>query len=259
MTCPRCGVSGEGNFCSSCGAALGTPQCASCGHEAQPGARFCNQCGGSLAAGGAPGAAPAKAAQGEGATANLGWWLAGALMAGLILVIGWPIYGPGGQTQRSSPTTNPALDASSVDLASMTPREAADRLYDRVMTAVSVGNQGEALNFLPMAIAAYERAVPLDADGSHHLASLLREAQRYDEALAVVARALGDNPDHLLVLSSAGDVASALGDEDAAQGYYQHLLDVWEGEMAKGLPEYEAHRALMPLIRRRAEGFLSRG
>ena len=113
----------------------------------------------------------------------------------------------------------------------MTPREAADRLYDRVMTAVSAGNQGEVLGFMPMAIAAYERAAPLDADGVHHLATLLREAQRYEEAMAVSAQALENAPDHLLLLSSAAEASAALDDDDAARGYHQQILDVWEAEM----------------------------
>ena len=260
MTCSRCGASGDGKFCSSCGAALGTPECPSCGHQSQAGARFCNQCGGSLAAGAGQGAVPATAGTGDSPTANMGWWIAGALLAGLILVVAWPIYGPGGQTPPPSPAQSPgALGASAVDLASMTPRQAADRLYDRVMTAVSAGNQGEILGFMPMAIAAYERAAPLDADGVHHLATLLREAQRHEEAIAVSAQALNDAPDHLLLLSSAAEASAALDDESAARGYYQHILDVWEAEMAEDRPEYQAHELLMPMIRSAAEDFLSGG
>ena len=218
MTCPRCGTSGDGKFCSSCGAALVAPKCPSCGHESQAGARFCNQCGGSLASGAGPAPVAPAGGSGEGATANLGWWISGALLAGLILMVAWPIYGPGSQTSPPSPTQSVGgLGASGVDLSSMTPRQAADRLYDRVMTAVSIGDQREILNFMPMAIAAYERAAPLDPDGSHHLAMLLREAQRHDEAMAVSAQALENAPDHLLVLSSAASASAALGDEDAAR------------------------------------------
>lgn len=260
MNCPRCGASGEGKFCSSCGVALGTPECPSCGHQSQAGARFCNQCGGSLAAGAGEAAVPAAARSGDGATANMGWWIAGALLAGLILVVAWPIYGPGSQAPPPSPAQSPgALGASGVDLASMTPRQAADRLYDRVMTAVSAGNQGEVLGFMPMAIAAYERAVPLDSDGVHHLATLLREAQRHEESMAVAAQALEGAPDHLLLLSSAGDASAALDDDAAARGYYQHMLEVWEAELAEERPEYLAHERLMPMIRSAAEDFLSGG
>ena len=260
MTCARCGASGDGKFCSACGAALVAPECPSCGHQSQPGARFCNQCGGSLASEAGQGAVPAGGGSGDGPTANMGWWIAGALLAGLILVVAWPIYGPGSQIPPPSPSQSPGgLGASGVDLTSMTPREAADRLYDRVMTAVSAGNQGEVLGFMPMAIAAYERAAPLDADGVHHLATLLREAQRYEEAMAVSAQALENAPDHLLLLSSAAEASAALDDDDAARGYHQQILDVWEAEMADARPEYLAHEKLMPMIRSAAEEFLSGG
>lgn len=262
MNCPRCGTSGDGKFCASCGAALIAPKCPSCAHESQPGARFCNQCGASLAGGvgqGAAAGAPADSSK-EGVTSNLGWWMAGAMLAGLILVIGWPIYGPGGRTQSPAPAQGAGIvDASSVDLSSMTPRQAADRLYERVMTAVSAGDQGEVLRFMPMAIASYERAAPLDADGIHHLASLLREAQRHEEALAITLQALEDTPDHLLVLVSAAEASVGIGDDDAARGHYQHILDVWDAEMAKGVVDYELHDRLMPSIRSAAEGFVSGG
>ncbi len=260
MTCPRCGASEDGKFCSSCGAALGAPKCPSCGHQSEAGARFCNECGGPLAAGAAQGAAPPTGASGDGATANMGWWIAGALLAGLILVVAWPIYGPGSQAPPPSPAQSPgALGASGVDLSSMTPRQAADRLYDRVMTAVSAGNQGEILSFMPMAIAAYQRSAPLDADGVHHLATLLREAQRHEEAMAISSQALEDAPDHLLLLSSAAEASTALDDDASARAFYQHILDVWEAEMAEDRPEYLAHDRLMLMIRSAAEEFLSGG
>ncbi|MFV2008033.1 MAG: hypothetical protein ACC667_11320, partial [Longimicrobiales bacterium] len=180
--------------------------------------------------------------------------------AGVILLAAWPIYGPGNQTPPpSSAGGSGALGVSGVDLTSMTPREAADRLYDRIMTSLAAGKQDEVLSFLPMSIAAYERAGPLDPDGANHLATLLLEAQRPEEALAVSVQALEDAPDHLLALSSAAAAAALLGDDDAARRYSQHLLDVWETEMAENRPEYLAHQRLMPIIRSAAEEFLSGG
>jgi TPR repeat protein len=53
-------------------------------------------------------------------------------------------------------------------------RDAADRLFDRVMRAVAVGDSAQAGALLPMAIAAYQRARPLDHDALYHLSVLQR-------------------------------------------------------------------------------------
>ena len=87
MKCPSCGATAEsGRFCASCGAALGKPECSRCGHKPPAGAHFCNQCG--TAMGASPTITQASGNQ-------VAWWMAGALMLGLILVIAYPVYGPG--------------------------------------------------------------------------------------------------------------------------------------------------------------------
>jgi len=49
IICPQCGKPcGEGKFCSNCGAPVGLNQCPRCGATAQPGAKFCNECGNKL-------------------------------------------------------------------------------------------------------------------------------------------------------------------------------------------------------------------
>ena len=143
--CPSCGAAVEGGrFCANCGAALGTPKCASCGHKPPAGARFCNQCG--TAMGGSP---PVAVGSGN----RVVWWMAGALLVGLILVIAYPVYGPGRSATTPTPVAaGPLAGPAGVDLSSMTPREAADRLFNRVMTAVAADDSTEVVSFLPMAI-----------------------------------------------------------------------------------------------------------
>lgn len=44
--CPQCGKpAGNGKFCNSCGAPLGTNRCPSCGAEVALGLKFCGECG----------------------------------------------------------------------------------------------------------------------------------------------------------------------------------------------------------------------
>ena len=250
MKCPSCGTAAEGGqFCANCGAALGTPECPRCGHKPPAGARFCNQCG--TAMGAAMGASPTT-------THTLGnqvvWWMAGALLLGLILVIAYPVYSPGRPAAAPPPAVaGPVAGPAGVDLSSMTPREAADRLFNRVMTAVSVDDSTEAGMFLPMAIAAFELAEPLDTDGKFHLVLLHLTGQFNAEALEGAEEILSEHPNHLLGLAMAGDASLALGDSTSARRYYRRWLDSYETETAKDLLEYRDHAAMFAEMQVTAE------
>jgi hypothetical protein len=141
-----------------------------------------------------------------------------------------------------------AAGASGVDLNSMTPREAADRLFTRVMRGVSAGNDAEVQSFLPMALAAYDRAMPLDADGLFHRALLQITAADPDAALATAEEGLADAPTHLLLLSAAAEAQTALGNEAEARAIYARILEAWASEIGSGLADYEAHQQMMPEI-----------
>jgi hypothetical protein len=233
--CPSCGASltGEGRFCTTCGTPLG---------KGEPGPSL----------GGGPGTAASRA----------GWGVAGLLLAALVLVIAFPaINASSGGTTGGPPVmaggggAGPGV-APNVDLSAMSPREAADRLFDRVMRAVQRGDTTEVFNFVPMAVAAYDRAQPLDADGFFHLSLLQAVSFDFTGALATAQTALSSDPDHLLLLSAAAGAAAALADTVAAARYYRHALDVYDVQRALGLPEYEEHAALLPLLRTEAESFL---
>ncbi len=51
MNCPSCSQDNpqDAKFCNQCGASLAV-SCPGCGHESPPGSRFCNQCGHQLTA-----------------------------------------------------------------------------------------------------------------------------------------------------------------------------------------------------------------
>jgi len=290
-SCPRCGRESRGNFCSHCGGSLGEVHCNQCGSKAEPGARFCNTCGAPIAAAAGGGAAgvgagrvAAGAGSGAGATARGGassvaagegdggnptaWWVAGGLFIALILAVVIPplqraqddAQGPAGATNApfaGGGAGGAAVPgAASTDITSMTPIEAADRLWTRVMTSVEAGDSASVQMFLPMSIAAYERARPLNADGLFHLSVLQRMALQPEEALATAEEALAAHPDHLLALSAAAGAAADLGREGRARELYGKLLDVWDAEMAKGLEEYELHSRMLPDLRAEAEAYL---
>jgi hypothetical protein len=138
----------------------------------------------------------------------------------------------------------------------MTPREAADRLFNRVMTAVSTNDSTEVVSFLPMAIRAYELAEPLDADGTFHLSMLHLTATLDEEGLADAEAILEELPDHLLGLAAAGDASLALGDTASARVYFTRWLDVYDVEIARDVPEYQDHTQMIPGMRTRAEALV---
>ena len=141
----------------------------------------------------------------------------------------------------------------------MTPREAADRLFNRVMSAAAQEDPAEANSFLPMARDAYELARPLDEDGLFHLSLLQRAGGDFQASLDTALEGLRQNPNHLLNLSSAAEASLQLGDVGGGREYYQRLLDSWDGELASGRSEYDEHAPLLPLIREDAEAFLAGG
>ena len=202
-------------------------------------------------------AAGGKGAQGDVASgANIGWWMSGALMVGLILLIAYPVISPDRQVSTPPPASSAATGAAAVDLSSMTPREAADRLFNRVMTAVSTNDSTEVVSFLPMAIRAYELAEPLDADGTFHLSMLHLTATLDEEGLADAEAILEELPDHLLGLAAAGDASLALGDTASARVYFTRWLDVYDVEIARDVPEYRDHTQMIPGMRARAEALV---
>ena len=202
-------------------------------------------------------AAQSKAVQGKAEQgANIGWWMSGALMVGLILLIAYPVISPDRQASTPPPASSGATGAAAVDLSSMTPREAADRLFNRVMTAVSTNDSTEVVSFLPMAIRAYELAEPLDADGTFHLSMLHLTATLDEEGLADAEAILEELPDHLLGLAAAGDASLALGDTASARVYFTRWLDVYDVEIARDVPEYRDHTQMIPGMRARAEALV---
>lgn len=288
--CPECGKPARGNFCQHCGAALGGRFCNQCGWELAAGGRFCNQCGAAVGAGaGAAGAAEAGGAE-KGAErpkrggasrtdpppqhddrraaaasmvggSNLPWWIVGVAMFGLILAVGWSMVRPGQPAAPAgaggAPAGNPAAGQGTTDITDMSPREAADRLFNRIMQAAASGDSLGAQQFMPMALQAYERARPLDSDGLYHLSLLQRTGFDAEGALATAQEILAEEPNHLLGLQAAAEAALELGRTDEAAAYYRRIVDSYDAEVARELPEYLGHARIIEPLRAEAEAFLA--
>lgn len=180
-------------------------------------------------------------------------------MFGLILVVGVSMVQPGGQPAAGpvTPVSPSTGGGQPPDLSTMTPREAADRLFNRVMTSVSAGDSAGARAFLPMAINAYERARPLDHDGLYHMSLLNRAAGDFEAARGNALEVLEDDPNHILALAAAAEAERDLGMLDEAGEHYRRLVEHFDEERARALPEYEAHAQIMDSARSEAEAFLA--
>lgn len=261
-SCPTCGAPASGRFCSQCGTSLVQAlECAGCGNRIPEGGAFCNMCGRPVVAGRPTTSEPpvvkavSPSAPGSNAGTNLPWIITGVsllVLAGVFII---PRFGAP-ETPQSAPFVAAAPgDPAAIDLSSMTPREAADRLYNRVMEGVSVGDSVQARTFAPMAIAAYDRVDSLDADGLYHVAALHLVDGNAEAARETADRILAVTPEHLFGLFVAAQAEALIGNSEQAKVLYQRFLDNYSLELAATRQEYNDHAALLPVMRQEAEAW----
>jgi hypothetical protein len=251
VNCLSCGKSAAGNFCSHCGAPL-VAKCPSCGAPVKPGSRACSQCGASLVA---------RAVASRWTAQSVVPWAALGL-ASVALVSAWlPRLDRGGSAPPAPelPAFSESASFSSTapgqppDLASMTPREAADRLFNRVMSASESGNTEEALRFAPMAIQAYDRVETLDNDARYHVALLHLTAGDRPGVRAQLAQLRQSAPRHLLGFMVEHDLAERSGDQTGAARAYRNFLAAYDAEIATARAEYQDHRSSIERFRLAAQ------
>ena len=213
--------------------------CPSCGTALLAEARFCHACGAVR-----PGAAPP------------GLWtpktitLAAAFVAAVVAVtIGAGVLvtqykaGKAPAERSAGPAAQTGTQAEqSVDISSLSPREAADRLFNRVMMAREQGDLEAARGFAPMAVEAYGRVAVLDDDAHYHLGQIHVTAGDLEAARREIGILRQAAPDHLLALILDHDVAAQADDPPAARRAAAAFAAAYEAEIATGRPEYEAHR-----------------
>lgn len=245
MVCPNCQAESAGRFCSQCGAALPPPRCTACDAELPAGARYCTRCG-----------EPAAGQPASGAVA----WATAAVLIGLVLVVFvLPAFrgsASGAGSVGGATPSGAATGGASAPPLTGTPREQADRLFNRVMESFAAGDSAGGRAFLPMAIEAYRLAAPLDADGFFHLSLLHGASGDAAAALAAADSILAGDPNHLLGLAAAAQAARALGDDGSAREYYRRYLAVYDAETARGVVEYMEHAPMLPIFLDAARQYL---
>lgn len=255
QTCPSCAAEASGRFCPQCGVAIDAT-CRECKNPLPAGARFCNECGVNIAA------QPVAAAAGKQAV--LPWAVAGLAIVALAGVVIVPrvtadpaqnaaaaaalVQQPGGAGAGTG-----ALDASSVDLASMTPLQRADRLFNRVMEGMSGGDTTRIGFFTDMAIQAYGMVPERNADLHYHLGELYRLKGDLDAARAQADTILASDPQHLFGLFGAANVEYTRENTAEARVLFQRFLDGYAAQVARNLPEYQEHQQGLPSMRAEAQ------
>lgn len=251
-TCPSCGAAAQGRFCAECGAPLEGAACGECAAPLTRGARFCHRCG-----------TPAgQKSAGVGTLRNaVPWAIAGiALLALVAMVAGKNLAPARGSTldgpQNAIPTpglddrgaVQPQSGPRAPDISSLSPEEAADRLFDRIMRLSEQGKIDSVQFFAPMALTSYRMLPQLVPDQRFHL-GMIALATRYAEMLPI-ARAQADTilraeSTHLLGLALAIRAARAEGDQSALAALRQRMRAAAPRELQRGRPEYDQHRPII--------------
>jgi hypothetical protein len=234
--------------------------CPVCGASLPARAKFCAECGSAVKA---PTAARA-AAPGAPAASNqiLPWFIAGvsviAIQTLALILALRPPSGSAGGTEISAGTGAPLSGAPTTgrpapDISSLTPRQAADRLYERIARASEAGDSGQVQFFGPMALQAYAAAAPLDIDAHLHLGMIDVALGNLEGASAEADTIVRQSHTHLFGPLLKARVAQARNNAAQLQQAYRAFLANYDAERRKNLPEYEQHAGLLADLKTTAE------
>jgi hypothetical protein len=180
----------------------------------------------------------------------LPWIVAGVALLALIVtvvVVARPGRGAGAQSAEGL-GFDPAAPATT-DLSQMSPRQAADRLFDRVARATEAGDTQQVQFFGPMTLQAYQSVTDLDADARLHIGLVhlaLNDAAGAKAQADTIARA---SRTHLFASLLSFRAAEAEGNAAGGRAALREFLDNYEAERAKNLPEYSDHGVMLQQTR----------
>jgi hypothetical protein len=171
-------------------------------------------------------------------------WMVGGLALVALVVLVVAQRARAGSVDRdavASPIGSAGPMVRGPDLSTMSPRERADRLFNRVMSYSERGVTDSVQFFADMGIRAYQMLPSLDADARYDMGRIAEVSGDYATARAQSDTILRESPTHLLGLTLGARIARLTKDERAARAYDQRLVSAERAERAKNLPEYERH------------------
>jgi hypothetical protein len=239
-TCPACGAAAEGRFCAACGAPLEGATCRACASALTPGARFCHHCGAPVSAAGA------RTAPDAAGPIALPWIVASIALVALIALVAAQRFNASSDELPRTPLGQAPADqpmGRAPDISQLTPRQQADRLYDRIMALHERGRADSIQFFAQMAIPAYQMLEPLDLDARYRMGRIAEVAGVADFARAQADTILRAEPNHLLGLVLAIRSARLAGNEVAATAFERRLIAAEPAERRRNRAEYVRHRA----------------
>ena len=127
----------------------------------------------------------------------------------------------------------------------MSPEERFERLYDRVMRALSAQDTAQVIRFAPMAIGAYEQLAQATPDQRYHAAMLHLAVGEAPAAAALADSILTESPNHLLGFVLRGEIAEQLNDAALLAKTYTAFLSRYDAEIKTNRPEYLDHKPVL--------------
>jgi len=168
----------------------------------------------------------------------------GALVAAMMFVVtqrSANLARAGAATAPFAQRDNGEIAARAPDISAMSPRERAERLYDRAMRAQQEGKADSATFFASMATMAYGQIGESTLDDHYDLGRLALLAGQASLASAEADTILAARPTHLLGLMLQEDAARASGAAAKASAAHARLLASANAERNLPLPEYRMH------------------
>lgn len=140
------------------------------------------------------------------------------------------------------------------DISSLSPRERAARLYDRVMRLHEERKIDSVEFFAPMALSSYTAIPDPDVDARYDMARIAMVAGSMGVARAQADTILRGDSTNLLGLLLSADLERATNNMQRAAQLEAKLVASAERERARNLPEYEAHGREIATVLERLQG-----